>query len=393
MSRFVVLDSWRGIAACWVALFHLEAYSHLLGTRALADAYLMVDLFFALSGFVIAANYQQRLLDGFGVGRFLLLRLGRLYPLHVAMLAVGVAAKLLQLLVPAAASITQAGPAPFSAPNEAPDTIIANLLLIQSLHVYNFFTWNAQSWSISTEFYTYAIFAVCLLGMRRHGWIALLVAMVAGPVAIAALSPRNMDAAYDWGIIRCAYGFSAGVIAWNVYDRWGERLRGWLSGDVAEWSTLGLIIAFVIVADHSPISVAAPYLFGLLVLVFAFEAGSASAILRLRPLVYLGTISYSIYMTHLFIARRFFDAGRLIDKLWHVDPFTHLTHYLPDGHYLDLLGANPWQGDIANVVFLAIVIAVSHLTYRWIEKPGRDWVRDRVRMRKRSADSRSTVRV
>src|SRR3979409_173570 len=99
MERFVALDSWRGIAACLVALFHFEAYSHLVyshlnGAPFLRNSWLFVDFFFVLSGFVIAANYQQRLREGFGVGRFLLLRLGRLYPLHLFMLAAAVAVKL-----------------------------------------------------------------------------------------------------------------------------------------------------------------------------------------------------------------------------------------------------------------------------------------------------------
>jgi peptidoglycan/LPS O-acetylase OafA/YrhL len=391
MNRFVVLDSWRGLAACWVALFHFEAYSHLLGTPALSSAYLAVDFFFALSGFVIAANYQQRLLEGFGVGRFLLLRLGRLYPLHFAMLAVGVGLKLLQMSTSTFSSITQAAAPPFSAPDEAPGTILANLLLVQSLHVYDFLTWNLQSWSISTEFYTYVLFALCLIGLRKHAWVLLAVAMVAGPVLIATLSPLNMDTSYDWGMIRCVYGFSAGVIAWNVYRRWNAQLGKWLSGNLAEWCTLALMLAFVTFAGRTVLSVAAPYIFGLAVLVFAFGTGTASTILRLRPLVYLGTISYSIYMTHLFVARRSFDLGRLINKIWHIDPFTHLAQYLPQGHYLDLVGRTRWEGDIANVVFLAAVIAVSHFTYRWIERPGRDWARDRVHVPERAAAPRGAV--
>jgi len=82
MDRFVVLDSWRGVAACLVALFHLEATATwstaICMERHSAQLLAFVDFFFVLSGFVIAANYQQRLLDGFGVGRFVLLRLGRL---------------------------------------------------------------------------------------------------------------------------------------------------------------------------------------------------------------------------------------------------------------------------------------------------------------------------
>ncbi len=391
MERFVVLDSWRGIAACLVALFHLEAYSHLVhshlhGVPFLSNSWLFVDFFFVLSGFVIAANYQQRLLDGFGVGRFLLLRLGRLYPLHFTMLAVGVAVKLLPILVPALSSITQAAPAPFSTPQEAPDTILANLLLIHSLHLYDFFTWNAQSWSISTEFYTYVIFAACLVGLRKHGRIALLVAMIGGPVLVATLSEHNMATEYDWGIIRCVYGFAAGVVSWNVYRRWNDKLKRWLSGTIAEWGAIGLIVAFVSASGTTLLSVAAPYVFGLVVLVFAFEAGTASAFLRLRPLVFLGTVSYSIYMTHFFIARRMFDAGRALEKLWHVDPFTPREI---NGQYFDALGTQLWHGDIAYPVFLAMVIAVSYFTYRWIEKPGREWVRDWAHTRQRSAASRN----
>ena len=55
--RFRALDSWRGIAACLVALYHLDAYSHLFDVPFLRNSYLMVDFFFVLSGFVIAANY------------------------------------------------------------------------------------------------------------------------------------------------------------------------------------------------------------------------------------------------------------------------------------------------------------------------------------------------
>ena len=388
MERFVVLDSWRGIAACLVALFHLEAYSHLVyshlhGVPFLSNSWLFVDFFFVLSGFVIAANYQQRLLDGFGVGRFLLLRLGRLYPLHFAMLAAAVAVKLLVILVPALSSIAQT--VPFSTPEEAPDTILANLLLIHSLHLYDFFTWNGQSWSISTEFYTYVIFAACWVSLRKHVWIVLLVAMVGGPVLITKLSQNYMATEYDWGIIRCVYGFAAGVLCWSVYRHWNDKLKRWLSGTVAEWGAIGLIFAFVSASGTTLLSVAAPYVFGLVVLVFAFGTGSASAILRLRPLVFLGTISYSIYMTHYFIARRLFDAGRVLDKLGHIDPFTRREI---DGQYFDVLGSQVWHGDIAYLVFLAIVIAISYFTYRWIEKPGREWVRNWIQTRQRSAPSR-----
>jgi len=390
MERFVVLDSWRGIAACLVALFHLEAYSHVYDVPFLRNSWLFVDFFFVLSGFVIAANYQQRLLEGFGAGRFLLLRLGRLYPLHFAMLMLFVGFELLKVLkrvlIPTLLSVNPV--APFSAPQEAPNTILANLLLIQSLHLYDYLTWNVPSWSISTEFYTYVVFAACLIGLRKHAWIALVLAMTGGPVLIANLSERNMATLYDWGIIRCIYGFAAGVSAWIIYEKWNEKLRKWLSGSVIEWGALGLVVVFVSVAGTTLLSIAAPYIFALVVLVFAFEAGTASAMLRLRALVFLGTLSYSIYMTHAFIGRRLFDAANALDKLWHIEPFTHRDI---NGRDFYFLGTQLWHGDIAYPVYLAMIIAMSYFTYRWIEKPGREWVRNRVLTRQRTAPSPSTV--
>jgi len=386
MGRFVVLDSWRGLAACMVALFHLDAYSHLYSVPFLRNSWLFVDFFFVLSGFVIAANYQQRLLDGFGVGRFLLLRLGRLYPLHFAMLMLFIAWDLLRVLGRVLSpSLSPANPVMlFSTPSEAPGTILANLLLVQSLHLYDFLTWNLASWSISTEFYTYVVFAACLIGLRRHAWIAVVLAMIGGPILIAMLSERGMNIHYDWGIIRCVYGFAAGAVSWNLYRKWNGELRKWLSGSMVEWGALGLVVVFVSTAGTTLLSIAAPYVFALVVLAFAFEAGTASAILKLRPMVFLGTISYSIYMTHVFVAKRLFDAGYQLDKRWHIDSFTHQTI---DGGNVQFLGTRLWHGDIVYAIYLAAIIVMSYFTYRWIEKPAREWVRDRVLGRRQRAVS------
>ncbi len=385
MERFVVLDSWRGIAACLVALFHLEAYSnmvhsHLHDVQFLRNAWLFVDFFFVLSGFVIAANYQRHLLSGSGAGRFLLLRLGRLYPMHFTMLALGVGVKFLATLFPAFASMAPAAAAPFSTPQEAPETILANLLLIHSLHQFDFLTWNAQSWSISTEFWTYVVFAGCLVSLRGRAWVVLPLVLLAGPVLIAALSERYMATEYDWGMIRCLYGFAAGVVAWNAYRRWHEELKRCLAGSIAEWGAIGLVIAFVSASGTTLLSVAAPYVFGLVVLVFAFGAGSASAILSLRPLVFLGTLSYSIYMTHLYLARRLFDAGKALDRQGYIDLVSRRE---VAGQSVEVLGTQQWHGDVACVAFLGIVIAVSIFTYRWIERPGQEWVRNRLSTRPR----------
>ncbi len=97
-QRFLALDAWRGICACLVALFHFGSTSHIQNLPLLRNAYLFVDFFSVLSGFVIFASYEEKLKDGFGAGRFLLLRLGRLYPLHLVLLLAFMGADLLKLI-------------------------------------------------------------------------------------------------------------------------------------------------------------------------------------------------------------------------------------------------------------------------------------------------------
>ncbi len=87
-------------------------------------------------------------------------------------------------------------------------------------------------------------------------------------------------------------------------------------------------------------------------------------------------------MTHVFIAKRLFDAGYQLDKRWHINPFTHREI---DGGSVEFLGTQLWHGDIAYLVYLAMIIAMSYFTYRWIEKPAREWVRDKVRRRQQQA--------
>jgi peptidoglycan/LPS O-acetylase OafA/YrhL len=378
--RFEALESWRGIAACLVALFHLDAYSHLYEVPFLRNSWLFVDFFFVLSGFIIAATYQERLRGGFGVGQFILLRLGRVYPLHFVMLALFVVFALLKVLARALIPGSESADplAPFSSPAGAPDTILANVLLVHSLHLFDFLTWNPPSWSISTEFYTYILFALCLIVLRRYAWIALLFALIGGPALLVALGLPSMNTQYDWGMIRCVYGFAAGVVSWHLYKRAYGRSRRWLCGSVAEWSAVGLVILFVGAAGRSGVSIAAPFVFALVVLVFAYQAGSASTLLRRRPLVFLGMVSYSIYMTHVFVAGRLFDAASALHKLAHINLFTHREESY-------FLGTRLWHGDIAYVVYLAMVVGASWLTYSWIEKPAREWVRGRVQGRRQTA--------
>ena len=92
--RFEALDALRGVCALLVALFHIPIYHALKDVAAFANLQFCVDMFFALSGFVLCHAYGQRLHDGADGLRFTVMRLARLWPLHVTMLALFVCLEL-----------------------------------------------------------------------------------------------------------------------------------------------------------------------------------------------------------------------------------------------------------------------------------------------------------
>jgi peptidoglycan/LPS O-acetylase OafA/YrhL len=351
MKRFEALDSWRGIAACVVAIRHLPATTHLSGVPLLENSYLAVDFFFVLSGFVIAATYEQRLAEGFSPWRFALLRFGRLYPLHLCVL---LACILLHLAHWASGLGTVSA---FQPPFWSADTIVANLLLVQSLHLFDFPTWNWPSWSISTEFYTYLLFALGVWLMKRRIVLALVPVVLASLAALWVLV-GHISTDLDWGLIRCIFGFSAGVLAWHAHR--GARLR---SGTALELMTIGLIVLFVWHAGTTKLSLAAPAVFALAVLVFAAEAGALSRLLRAPAGLWLGARSYSIYMVHVPVVLLLIDCAKLL-RFRGIDLFLG-----------NKIGRQVWESDAVCLVYFPLVLGLAALTYRWIEVPGRAWFR------------------
>jgi peptidoglycan/LPS O-acetylase OafA/YrhL len=75
---FKMLDGMRGVAAMGVVLYHL---SQMLSLHLFRAGYLAVDIFFCLSGFVIAHAYERRLLGGLSPLRFAAIRFARFFPL------------------------------------------------------------------------------------------------------------------------------------------------------------------------------------------------------------------------------------------------------------------------------------------------------------------------
>jgi peptidoglycan/LPS O-acetylase OafA/YrhL len=332
---------------------------------------LFVDFFFVLSGFVIFANYETRLVRGFGIGRFMLLRLGRLYPLHVFILACFIGFELIRVALPSLSLIDEA--APFTSSEQSMAATVANIFLTHGLNLFDSLTWNRPSWSISTEFYAYLVFALMVVNLRRGMWPAMAIVMIFSPILIASLSEHNMNTTFDFGFIRCLYGFTAGTVAFRVYDLRGRKSSApvnRVTATLAEGMSLALVVVFVLLAGETAISVLAPYVFLITVVTFSLECGLISHVMTYRPLAALGALSYSIYMIHLFVQCRVFNAAQLLETMYGVHALTYV-----DAEHKKLLGTQLWYGDFLHAAMLPVVIAASYVTYRFIEEPSRTWFR------------------
>lgn len=367
--RYEVLDSWRGICAVLVVVFHFDAYGHPHDWKLIQNGIMFVDFFFVLSGFVIAFGYADRLRQGFGILQFMWLRAGRIYPLHFFMLMVFVLFEL--SFAGLVAQYSPTGRDAFTGANSI-DKMIANIFLLQSMNLYTKGSWNVPSWSISVEFYNYVIYAVIAASLTLRAYRVALVALVLLLcLAFMSIDGLNLGAAYQWGILRCLYGFIAGALAQQIVVqrmgviRWLERLP---FGAATLVEVLITVVAGCFIA-YSKFTLwwnFIPFVFAAVLIVFSEEKGAISRLLRQPPFLLLGALSYSIYLVHYFIQLRIVNAATLAQKLLGVPLF---SSGVSEGMNVRLLGRTLWQGDLLYLAMLAMVVGASYLTYRFIEMP------------------------
>ncbi len=362
-QRFQVLDSWRGVCALLVALFHFPLAGPIGENAFVRGSFLFVDFFFVLSGFVIAHACTEKVATGQGLAKFLVTRFGRLFPLHAFMLAAFVGFELLRWAVPSLAG----GEPPFSGAFLL-DTLPANLALMHGTGIHDHLSWNAPSWSISTELFAYVFFGLAVLLLGKRSLVLFALAAIAGPLLLFKYSPDFMDATYDFGLVRCLYGFSAGVLTHALLagkidtgPMTREALWTWT---FAELAVVCAVILFVSTAAANAGGLIAPPMFAFAVALFAHEGGYVSRLMKTRPLLLLGTISYSIYLTHIFVQSRLMNAARIVESRFVEGILTDTG----EGVLYSSAIAIP-----AVMLMAALTIAASYLTYRLIEAPGRDF--------------------
>ena len=210
-TLFSALEGWRGFCALGIAVLHFPSTTFLYAKDSffISNFYLFVDFFFVLSGFVITYAYGKRLKSWLDVWTFMLLRFWRLYPVHVFVLALLI---LFQFVKWYFDGFLGGKVGEGLLDNESLSSIVTHLLLVHSLGFTPRHQWNGPSWSISTEFYTYILFAAVMVLTRSADTMRKLAifALVAGSLTVLILYPGKLDVVRDYGIFRCIYGFGIG---------------------------------------------------------------------------------------------------------------------------------------------------------------------------------------
>jgi peptidoglycan/LPS O-acetylase OafA/YrhL len=361
-ARFEALDALRGICALLVVLFHIPIYHALKGTASFVNLQFCVDMFFALSGFVLCHAYGQRLNNGTEALRFAWMRFARLWPLHMVVLGLFVTIELVKLVFTRADGSLALDSQPFGA-GHSPWELLTNILFLQSFNLHAGLTWNGPAWSAAVEFYVSLLFAtvsVLLPRFRREIFLGL---CLAAGWQLFERSPNTLFVSSDWGMLRAIFSFFAGCLTYDM-RQYSRRLE--TPNMLEAWSVL-LFVAFVLTTPQGGLQYAFPLLAVIVIYVFSFDQGRISALLRSSAFQKLGLWSYSIYMVHIFVFQIAKMAVSYIGQKTHLD----LVGW-HNSEKLVLLGSPEQAVWLALFFSIALVVPVAALTYRWIEKPALD---------------------
>ena len=303
----------RGICAALVVLYHFG----LVKSNLIAGSYLFVDVFFVLSGYIMMLNYYQRLVDRRAFMDFLGKRFARLYPLFLFttftfLLATKLVAPYLQgLLVEITPAVKAVAAAPAHGLAPADDDsallkLIAWLTFTSSMGWYGYLYSNYPAWSVSTEFWTYVLFAAAvILARKRLVVVAVGAILISFSVAFYFSVVRHeclvlgecLNVTYDAGFLRCVGGFFLGALSYLLNTRLRQNGRiAWLKHtDVV---LLILMLSVVWFSHDIPaVAFAMPAAAAALITVLPLQ-GAASRLLSHKPLLWLGKMSFAIYLGH-----------------------------------------------------------------------------------------------
>jgi len=350
--------SLRGIAAILVVMYHLQYGGgyHLIFenyTSIPTRLYLFVDFFFILSGFIlchVSYRVNSKLSFANSYMLFIKARVARLYPLHLFCLAYLL---LFQLAIILFYSIFHRV-APFTLDFQITYGLIAQVLLLNAyLPIQPM--WNIPTWSISAEVSAYLFFPFAFVTLINNNKLSLILLSVV-PLFFyltiifgESIGLHSLDITVGLGWIRCLAGFFTGMILFSfraIFVKIGN---------------FGLSALQIIAATAVLLGLALPISDPLIIPVFVLLIGSTwpdrgilASALNVKPLLWLGEISYSIYLNHVCVVN-------ILGFFW--SRIRVLDEFHPSAVRLTWI-----------ILVYSVTILLSWWTYQYVERGGRQWL-------------------
>ncbi|GAB3510288.1 acyltransferase [Spirosoma knui] len=288
--HFAILDGLRGVAALAIVLFHFMEWVYPDASQNfIAHGFLAVDFFFCLSGFVIGYAYDDRI-RRLGLAAFFKLRLIRLHPLVILGSVLGLLAYLFD---------------PFAAEPSLAEranlwlTFLCSVFLIplpvMKERAFNLFGFNAPAWSLFWEYVANIVYALVLYRVSRR-YLSLLIILAAVVLCLVSYRAGNLlggwSGATFWdGGARIMYSFLVGLLIYRA---------DWILKNNLGFLGMAVLLMLAFLMPFSQWNWLTELLIVLLYFPILIAAGAGATLSPgLHKLcVFLGKLSYPLYMTH-----------------------------------------------------------------------------------------------
>ena len=341
------LETFRGIFALIIVLHHLKIETFIQKSNLIINGGLVVDFFFVLSGFVISLNYLDKINSKNDLIKFQKKRFLRLYPLHLITLFLFILIEIIKFLVNVYTDL-QSTYVPFSGFNNL-YSLAANFFLI---HGWYGWSYNLPSWSISTEFYTYLIFALIVLNFRYR--LLFFIILIFLSLLLFYFNNNGVNILNNFIYpIRCIYSFFLGSITFLIFKKLNRNFSDLFSYLLIFLSLLIIYISDQLFLNNKYIIASLLFSFTILFVSSLHQNSFLRKMLSNKYTVFLGSISYGIYMIHFGMVWFFRQFSKYIFNI-----SENTQNYLVFNYYL---------GEIFTILFLVFIIFLSYLSLKYFE--------------------------